>query len=95
MTEKECHHSHDLDISLQVYTYVHETNKNTDSTDYGDNEYNTNEPDNIRYLHNYINYSEAGATTEPTGNDNNNNDEENERKIMMKKIILSILSQYH
>ena len=23
MVEKECHHSHDLDISLQGYTYVH------------------------------------------------------------------------
>ena len=25
MAEKECHHSHDLDLSLQGYTYVHET----------------------------------------------------------------------
>ena len=53
-------------------------NKNTDSTDYGDDEYNANEPDNIRYPHTYINYPEAGTTAEPTGNNNNNNDEESD-----------------
>ena len=36
MVEKECHHSHDLDTSLQGYTYTHKTNKNTDITNYGD-----------------------------------------------------------
>ena len=33
MAEKDCHHSRDLDILLQGYTYVHGTNKNTDSTE--------------------------------------------------------------
>ena len=98
MTETECHHSYDLDISLQGYTYVHETDtiKTIDSTDYGDDEYNADEPDNIRYPHNYINYPEAGTTAGSTGNNNNNNDEENLTTIMMmKKIIRSILNQYH
>ena len=69
----------------QIYHYkgTHtctNTNKNTDSTDYGDDKYNADESDNIPYPHNYINYPETGATAEPTGNDNNNNDEENDNK---------------
>ena len=67
MTEKECHHSHDLDLSLQGYTYVHETDtiKNNDSTEYSDDEFDAD------------NYPEAGATAEPTENNNSNINEEN------------------
>ena len=79
MVERENHNSHDLDLTLQGYTYVHDSppvhNPSPDGTDYNDDE-----PDIILYPHDYIDCPEAGTTAVPTGDEENiptgNNDED-------------------
>ena len=79
MVEKENNNSHDFDLTLQGYAYVHDPppvhDPSPDGTDYNDDE-----PDRILYPHDYIDYPEAGATAEPTGDEENiptgNNDED-------------------
>ena len=54
MVEKENHNSHELDLTLEGYTYIHYPSP--DGTDYNDDE-----NDNILHPADYIIYPEAGA----------------------------------